>query len=43
MVLFPGMIVFNLFSECLNRAPSLILSNVNYVKKVVFRLRYCRV
>ena len=38
MVLFPGMIVFNLFSECLNRAPSLILSNVNYVKKVVFPL-----
>jgi lipopolysaccharide transport system permease protein len=38
MVLFPGLIVFTLFSECLNRAPSLILSNVNYVKKVVFPL-----
>jgi lipopolysaccharide transport system permease protein len=36
--LFAGLIVFNLFSECLNRAPSLILSNVNYVKKVVFPL-----
>lgn len=36
LVLFVGMIVLNLFSEVLNRAPSLILSNVNYVKKVVF-------
>jgi lipopolysaccharide transport system permease protein len=36
VVLFVGMIVLNLFSEVLNRAPSLILSNVNYVKKVVF-------
>ena len=27
-----------LFAEVLNRAPSLILSNVNYVKKVVFPL-----
>ncbi len=35
-VLFVGMIVLGLFSEVLNRAPSLILSNVNYVKKVVF-------
>lgn len=38
LVLFAGLIVFNLFSECINRAPSLILSNVNYVKKVVFPL-----
>lgn len=38
LVLFAGMLVFNLFSECLNRAPSLILANVNYVKKVVFPL-----
>jgi lipopolysaccharide transport system permease protein len=38
MVLFPGLIVFTLFSECLNRAPGLILANVNYVKKVVFPL-----
>jgi lipopolysaccharide transport system permease protein len=30
------MIVLSLFSEVLNRAPGLILSNVNYVKKVVF-------
>ena len=38
VVLFVGMIVQSLFSEVLNRAPSLILSNVNYVKKVVFPL-----
>lgn len=38
LLLFAGLIVFNLFAECINRAPSLILSNVNYVKKVVFPL-----
>ena len=36
--LFAGLIVFNLFSECVNRAPGLILANPNYVKKVVFPL-----
>jgi lipopolysaccharide transport system permease protein len=36
VVLFVGMIVHGLFAEVLNRAPSLILSNVNYVKKVIF-------
>ena len=36
VLLFVGLIVLNLFSEVLNRAPGLILSNVNYVKKVVF-------
>lgn len=38
VVLFVGMIVHGLFAEVLNRAPRLILSNVNYVKKVVFPL-----
>lgn len=38
VVLFVGMIVHGLFAEVLNRAPSLILSNVNYVKRVVFPL-----
>jgi lipopolysaccharide transport system permease protein len=38
MILFAGLIVFNLFSEIVNRAPSLVLSNVSYVKKVVFPL-----
>lgn len=36
--LFAGLIVFNLFSECAIRAPSLIVSNPNYVKKVIFPL-----
>ncbi len=36
--LFAGMIVHGLVAECLNRAPTLILSNVNYVKRVVFPL-----
>lgn len=38
LVLFVGMIVHGIFSEVLNRAPGLILGNVNYVKKVVFPL-----
>jgi len=38
IILFAGLIVFNLFSETVARSPSLILSNVNYVKKVVFPL-----
>jgi len=38
VVLFTGLIVHGLFADVLNRAPGLILSNVNYVKKVVFPL-----
>ncbi|MFW0758502.1 ABC transporter permease [Pseudomonas sp. H11T01] len=38
LALFAGLTVFGLFSECVGRAPGLILSNVNYVKKVVFPL-----
>jgi lipopolysaccharide transport system permease protein len=38
VVMFVGMIVHGLFAETLNRAPGMILSNVNYVKKVVFPL-----
>lgn len=38
IILFVGMIIHGLFAECINRAPSLILANVNYVKKVVFPL-----
>ena len=37
-LLFAGLIVHTLFSEVVLRAPGLILSNVNYVKKVVFPL-----
>ena len=38
LILFSGLIVFNLFAECINRAPSLVLGNPNYVKKVVYPL-----
>ena len=38
LALFAGLLVFNLFAECLNKSPGLIISNVNYVKKVVFPL-----
>ena len=38
LVLFAGLIVFNVFTECINRAPSLIVANANYVKKVIFPL-----
>ena len=38
VVLFVGLIIHGLFAECINRAPTLINSNVNYVKKVVFPL-----
>ena len=36
--LFAGMIVFNFFAECANRAPGMVLANPNYVKKVIFPL-----
>ncbi len=36
LTLFVGLIVFNLFNEVVNRSPGIILSNPNYVKKVVF-------
>lgn len=36
LVLFAGLIVYTLFTETITRAPGLILSNVNYVKKIVF-------
>lgn len=36
VILFVGMIIHALFAECVNRAPGLVISNVNYVKKVVF-------
>ncbi len=38
LTLFCGMIVFGVFSEGAVRAPSLIVDNPNYVKKVVFPL-----
>lgn len=38
IILFAGMIVFNLFAELVNRSPGLVTSSVSYVKKVVFPL-----
>lgn len=38
LILFTGMIMLNLFNEVLNRAPGLVIANVNYVKKVIFPL-----
>ncbi len=38
LILFCGLTTFNIFAECLGRAPGLIVGNVNYVKKVVFPL-----
>lgn len=38
LVLFAGLMLFNLLSEILNRAPSLLISHSNYVKRVVFPL-----
>ncbi|WP_213526021.1 ABC transporter permease [Paenibacillus sp. J31TS4] len=38
LIIFSGMIVYNLFSEVANRSPGLVVGNVNYVKKVVFPL-----
>ena len=38
IILFSGLLVFNLFRETVNSAPRLVVRNVNYVKKVVFPL-----
>lgn len=38
LILFAGLITHGLLAEILNRAPSLILNNINYVKKVTFPL-----
>ena len=38
MHVFIRIIAFNVFSETLNRAPTLITGNINFVKKVVFPL-----
>lgn len=38
MFIFVGLIVYNAFSECITRGPTLILSQANLVKKVVFPL-----
>ena len=38
LIVFAGLMMFNLFAESKNLAPSLIVGNINYVKKVIFPL-----
>jgi lipopolysaccharide transport system permease protein len=38
LILFAGLMPFNLFAETITRAPGLIVGNTNYVKKVVYPL-----
>jgi lipopolysaccharide transport system permease protein len=38
IIIFAGLTAFSFFSECVNRAPILVVSVPNYVKKVVFPL-----
>ena len=38
LIIFCGLMVFNVFAECIARAPSMILVNPNYVKKIIFPL-----
>jgi lipopolysaccharide transport system permease protein len=38
IILFVGLIVYNIFAECMNRSPAAILAQPNFVKKIVFPL-----
>jgi lipopolysaccharide transport system permease protein len=38
LILFAGLLLYNIFAECLNRAPLLVISHAAYVKKVIFPL-----
>ncbi|MBI5397071.1 MAG: ABC transporter permease [Verrucomicrobia bacterium] len=38
LALFCGLVVYDFFADCLGRAPMLVLSNPNFVTKVVFPL-----
>lgn len=38
LILFAGLTIFNVFAESVARAPSLIIGNPNFVKKVIFPL-----
>lgn len=38
LALFCGLVVYDFFADCLGRAPTLVLSNANYVTKAVFPL-----
>lgn len=38
LIIYIGLIILNFFSECISRSPTLITSNPNFVKKVMFPL-----
>ncbi len=38
LIYFSGLVVFDFFFDCINRAPTLMFENVSYVKKIVFPL-----
>ncbi|SDP58533.1 lipopolysaccharide transport system permease protein [Desulforhopalus singaporensis] len=38
LILFAGLTVYQLFAECINRAPGLVVGNSDYVKRVIFPL-----
>lgn len=38
LLLFSGLIVVSIFTDCVNRAPSLMLENASYIKRVIFPL-----
>lgn len=38
LIIFVGLITHGFFAECLSRAPSLVVGNVSYVKRIVFPL-----
>jgi lipopolysaccharide transport system permease protein len=38
VILFSGLLVFGIFSECINRSPALMLQNPGFIKRVVFPL-----
>ena len=38
IILFSGLMIFNFFAECIVRAPTIVIGNTNYVKKIIFPL-----
>jgi lipopolysaccharide transport system permease protein len=38
VILFSGLLVFGIFSECVNRSPALMLQNPGFIKRVIFPL-----
>jgi len=36
LLLYSGLLIYNIFNECLSGAPSLMLANSTYIKKVIF-------